>query len=94
MTTRRIFRYTIPDDGQEHTVRLTSEPLHVSTGQLIDEVDFWAEHDDDALEYPATFQVVGTGHPIPQGAAYTGTCPRTRGLVLHLYRIPTQQATP
>ena len=45
MGKRQVFRYTIPVDDQPHTVHLTNDPLHVANGQLIDEVEFWAEHD-------------------------------------------------
>jgi hypothetical protein len=86
---RQIFRYTVPVDDQAHVIHLTSDPLHVANGGTLDEVEFWAEHDMDALEYPAVFQVVGTGQPLPDGARYVGTCPRTReGIVWHLYRLP------
>lgn len=88
MSQRKMYRYTIPVDAQPHVVQLTNEPLHVDSGATIDEVDFWAEHDEGALEYPAAFQVAGTGHPLPDEAVYVGTCPRVRGLVWHLYRLP------
>lgn len=52
-------------------------------------VEFWAEHDPDAYtEEPRTFQVFGTGQPLPDGAAWVGTCDRTpEGLVWHLYEV-------
>ena len=89
MSKRTVYRYTIPVDDQSHVIRLTGDPLHVANGATLDEVEFWAEHDDEALEYPAAFQVVGTGQPLPEGAVYAGSAPRTReGLVWHLYRLP------
>ena len=89
MSKRQVFRYTVKVDDQPHTFDLTSDPLHVANGATLDEVEFWAEHDPDAPEYPAAFQVVGTGHPLPDGAVYVGTCPRTReGIAWHLYRLP------
>ena len=87
MSKRQVFRYTVQVDDQPHVIHLTHDPLHVDNGATLDEVDFWAEHDDGG-EYPAVFQVVGTGQPLPDGV-YVGTCPRTReGLVWHLYRLP------
>ena len=80
MSKRQVFRYTVPVDDQPHVIHLTN-------GATLDEVEFWAEHVMDAPEYPATFQVVGTGHPVPDGALYVGTCPRVHGLVWHLYRL-------
>ena len=67
-----------PFDDRPHVIDLTSDPLHVANGTTLDEVDFWSEHDMDAPEYPAAFQVVGTGQPLPDGALYVGTAPRTR----------------
>jgi hypothetical protein len=88
VSTRQVFRYTVPVDDRPHVIDLTNDPLHVANGVTLDEVEFWAEHDTDAEEYPAVFQVVGTGQPLPDGV-YVGTCPRTReGLVWHLYRLP------
>jgi hypothetical protein len=85
---RQVFRYKVPVDDQPHVIRLTNDPLHVANGATPDEVEFWAEHDTGAPEYPAVFQVVGTGQPLPEGARYVGTAPRTReGLVWHLYRL-------
>ncbi len=92
MGKRKVYRYTIPVDDQPHVVHLTNDPLHVAVGATVDEVEFWAEHDDGALEYPAAFQVVGTGQLLPEGARYAGTCPRVRGLVWHLYRLPLTTA--
>ena len=73
MSKRQVFRYTVPVDDRPHVIHLTNDPLHVANGVTLDEVEFWAEHDMDALEYPAAFQVVGTGHQIPDGARYVGT---------------------
>jgi hypothetical protein len=95
MSKRQVFRYTIPVDDQPHVIHLTNEPLHVASGMTLDEVEFWAEHDTGALEYPAVFQVVGTGQPLPDGARYVGTAPRTRqGLVWNLYQVSLAGAGP
>ena len=83
---RRMFRYVVPVDDRPHLVLLTSSPLHVANGSTLDEVEFWAEHVSGAPEVARAFQVFGTGHPLPEGARYVGTCPRTReGIVWHLY---------
>jgi hypothetical protein len=87
---RAVFRYQVSLDGPE-TIGLTGNP--VAFGALgysySGGIEFWAEHDDTLPEVPRTFTVVGTGHPVPDGAVYAGTAPRTReGLVWHLYEIP------
>jgi hypothetical protein len=89
---RRMFRYTVPVNGQPWMLALTvyAVPVHVAVGATLDEVDFWAEHADGAPERARWFQVFGTGHPLPPGACYVGTTARDRGLVWHLYEIVTE----
>jgi hypothetical protein len=85
---RAMYRYQVGLAGPE-TIGLTGEPA--AFGALADSagIEFWAEHDDAGIAVPRTFVVVGTGHPVPDGAVYAGTAPRTRhGLVWHLYELP------
>lgn len=84
---RQMFRYVVPVDDQQHTFPLTSNPRAVAAADL-DLVEFWAEHDDDP-GILRSFQVYGTGHPLPDDARWVGTCARQSGLVWHLYeRLP------
>jgi hypothetical protein len=66
------------------------EPAEIGDA-AIHVVEFWAEHDPDSFgEQPRTFQVFGTGHPIPDGMSWVGTCDRTPdGFVWHLYEVTT-----
>lgn len=85
---RRMLRYEVGLGGPV-TVGLAGDPVHA--GALGDGtgVEFWAEHDEAKPARPRAFQVFGTGHPLPEGAKWAGTCPRTPdGLVWHLYEIP------
>jgi hypothetical protein len=85
---RRIFKYTVPVDDQPHSFELTGEPLYVAATALGEEVEFWAEHDDEALEFTRTFQVVGTGHELPKCTRYIGTGKASRlRLVWHLVEV-------
>jgi hypothetical protein len=88
---RRMFRYTVPVNGQPWMLGLTGDPVHVAVGATLDEVDFWAEHADGAPERARWFQVFGTGHPLPPGARYAGTTARERGLVWHLFEIVSDE---
>jgi hypothetical protein len=85
---RRMFRYTVPVDDKAHEFALTSDPVAVAAPQ-VEVVEFWAEHDEDegAGAPRRVFQVFGTGHPLPEGAVWVGTCPRIHGLVWHLYEL-------
>jgi len=87
MGERRMYRYEIPVDDQAHVVTLTGEPLAFAATDT-ETVEFWAEHDDQAGRTDRAFRVVGTGHVIPDGARWVGTCPRHYGLVWHLYEVP------
>lgn len=95
MSARRMFRYTVPAGNVTWTFELTGDPVHVASNFLPGVVEFWAEHDDDAPAVARTFQVFGTGHPLPENAHYVGTCPRTpEGLVWHLYEIVSDEERP
>lgn len=84
---RAVWRYQIGLDGPE-TVGLNGDPVAFGALPGSVGVEFWAEHDDAKPEELRTFVIVGTGHPIPDGATYVGTAPRTReGLVWHLYEL-------
>jgi hypothetical protein len=88
MSDRAMYRYVIPVDDQPHGEVLTGEPVAVATTADGRAVEFWAEHDPELSKTAWTFQVFGTGQPIPDGADWVGTCPRTDlGLVWHLYEV-------
>ncbi len=85
---RRMFRYTVRADDRPWTFDLTGDPVHVANGATVAEVEFWAEHTEGAPARARRFQVFGTGHLLPPGARYVGTCPRTlSGIVWHLYEL-------
>lgn len=84
---RRMFRYTVPVDDQPWVFDLTASPVCVANGLALSEVDFWAEHSDGMEKIPRRFQVFGTGHQLPPGARWVGTCPRRSGIVWHLYEL-------
>jgi hypothetical protein len=82
-----MFRYTVLVDDQARVFDLTGDPVHVANGAALDEVEFWAEYTDGAPAKARRFQVFGTGHLLPPGARWAGTCPRVSGLVWHLYEL-------
>lgn len=85
---RRMFRYTVPVDDGIHTFSLTGDPVAFAATADSRAVEFWAEHDEDAPAPDRAFRVFGTGHSLPPGAVWAGTCPRTAlGLVWHLYEV-------
>jgi hypothetical protein len=84
---KRMFRYEVPVDDRTHAIQTTSAPQHIGCRE-VGVVEFWAEHDDTAEPFSSRYTVVGTGHQVPEGAAYLGTAPHESGLVWHLYRMP------
>ena len=86
--TRAMFRYEVPIDDDSHIFDLSHSPVAVAAPSDSGPVEFWCEHTDDASVVTRAFQVFGTGHRLPDGAKWIGTCPRTRGgLVWHLYEV-------
>jgi len=84
-----MFRYEIPVDDDKHVIPLSHDPVAVAaswTG-FAPFVEFWAEHTDSAPQARRAFRVFGTGQPLPEDARWVGTCPRTEGLVWHLYEV-------
>ena len=87
---RRMFRYVVPVDDRPHVIELWDTPVAVAArrdgGGF--SVEFWAEHAEGGLTIVHTYQVFGTGHPLPNGAEWVATCPRMpEGLVWHLYEL-------
>ena len=88
MSARMMYRYEVPIDDQPHVIPLTHSPVAVAAVQSWFAVEFWCEHTEGAPPSSRTFQVFGTGHPLPPGAKWRATCPRTpEGLVWHLYEV-------
>jgi hypothetical protein len=87
MADRRMFRYTVPVDDQEHVIPLSHSPVAIAADLF--SVEFWAEHTEGTPQVKRAFRVFGTGHPLPEDAEWVGTAPRTpEGAVWHLYEIP------
>lgn len=91
--TKTVLRHEVPIDDQPHTFKLTCDPHAVATKRIgvahanvTHRVEFWVEHEDGAAA-EWTFQVFGTGQPIPSSARLIGTTERLDGLVWHLYEL-------
>jgi hypothetical protein len=78
----RIFRHVVPIDDQAHTIetamakRLDARPVRVEA-RGDNTVEFWMPVGDGPAIVPRTFQVFGTGQPIPETACYHGTTSRS-----------------
>ncbi|MDT0306859.1 hypothetical protein RM780_07765 [Streptomyces sp. DSM 44917] len=95
MTVRRMLSYRVYVNDTPQRIAIGGDPVHVSAIRLgfgpdaPHVVQFWAEGSLEEPGTPRTFQVFGTGHPLPPGARWRGTTERTpEGLVWHLYELP------
>lgn len=94
---KSIFRYEVVVDDKPQRHLIQGEVRKVAAGySMIDGrrrhvIEFWAETEKPAPDgtlLQRTFQVFGTGHPLPAEAVWRGTCDRTpEGLVWHLYEL-------
>ncbi len=102
MTTRSIYRFSVPIDDRWHPLRLTGDVLNVGRPPSLDRsdteeryVELWAFHRDDApAPEPRYFRVFGTGHAIEDpDAKYVGTSFGVGGrAVWHLMELPKKTA--
>jgi hypothetical protein len=92
-----MLRYFVVVNDRPQSLTLWANPRHVAAARLgvgpdaQHIVEFWVEGYFEPYEDKAvvrTFQVFGTGHPLPEGAVWRGTTDRTpEGLVWHLYEL-------
>ncbi|MFI7468186.1 hypothetical protein [Nonomuraea sp. NPDC049646] len=93
-TSKCVLRYEVPIDGRPHTFELAYGPHKVAAKRIgaahvgvTHRVEFWAEHEDGVAVAERTFQVFGTGQPVPASARLVGTTERLDGLVWHLFQV-------
>jgi hypothetical protein len=93
---KTVLRYEVPINDQPHTFQLTHNPHAVATKRIgvapgtNVRVEFWVEYEDlpDIVTAARrTFQVFGTGQPIPSSARLIGATERLDGRVWHLYEV-------
>lgn len=90
---KRIYKHAVRLHPPVSEIALDedAEVLHVGmqydTQYLEDVVIFWAVHDDERPVTFRRFQVVGTGHPLPEGAQHRGTA-MAPPFVWHLVELP------
>lgn len=54
---------------------------------IMPKIDLWFAVDSSKQKETRTFQLVGTGNPVPGNGLYRGTCFPMRDLVLHVWEI-------
>jgi hypothetical protein len=85
-----IYRFEVPVDDRPHSFFMTPGPSfgprRIENKDNVT-VEFWAEV-LTGQTIQRRFQVVGTGHKLPEGSVYVGSAPRNRaGLVWHLVEV-------
>ena len=84
MNGRRVFKYPIHDATLRGDFPAGSVPRHF--GMQHGTTTLWIEVTDALVAKRRTFCIFGTGHEIPDGAVYVGTC-MDREFVWHLYEV-------
>jgi hypothetical protein len=81
---RTVYRYVVPVNDEAHEIELSGPIVHVAARSM-GNVEFWAlVGEQESLV--RTFQVFGTGHPLPHQAKYIGTA-LAGPLVWHLFEL-------
>jgi hypothetical protein len=90
---RAVHRYEVPVDDQPHDIEMPRRIVHVDC-RSADRVEIWAIAGEGA-EMIRTFQVFGTGQPLPASAFHIGTALAGRGgaLVWHLFELLAGEAS-
>ena len=88
---RSIWKYQVRTSGQPYEQRLPAGAKLLYLDKQLEFPHIWIEIDDQADEETRVFQVVGTGHRIPEGATYVGTW-QTPPFVWHLYELTQKHA--
>lgn len=74
---RKVFRYgpVVVTDGPQQVEMPVSATIVNVGSKTTGFIDIWAIVDEDAIEQTTvrTFQVFGTGHPLPEDAQYVDT---------------------
>lgn len=92
---RCILRYRIHLTSQPQILRAMPGPVvdvdaatigvdHPAATYVL---DLWIDGDGEDVTSQRTFQVVGTGQPIPERARYCGSASRAGGFKWHLYEL-------
>ena len=84
---KTIWKFLIGSTGPcDIDVPTGCELVHVDRDPATGLMAFWAEVEPDVGKSPRRFKIVGTGHPIPKGAAHRGTMIQG-DYVWHLYEL-------
>lgn len=78
----------------KYPLAITDVTILSLTGQVLyfaeqhGRLTIWAEHDQNVEPVLRQFQVVGTGHPVPDDGRFLGSTVTTGGhFVFHLYEV-------
>ena len=84
-----IFKYAIPLElDKVHKVLMFKNACILYVDQQRDTPTFWAAIDTDESTGIRYFQIVGTGHKLPEGGSYIGSTSTHGGnYVWHIYEV-------
>lgn len=86
---KRVLKWPVPVDGRPHAVG-RGQVAHVGSSPenagRTDRVDVWTIEDDRSRVPDRAVQVFGTGHEVPESAAYLGSVV-VGPLVWHVFEV-------
>jgi hypothetical protein len=91
---KSIYKYTLGPAGRQ-TIDIPTgfKVRHVGpqrvTSATMEGIQLWAEVDPNAPTVAATFEMAGTGHPVPVTGIYCGTAVMGDGFIWHIYLVGT-----
>lgn len=91
MATRTVWKQAVEVSDKSTHIRMptTTKPLYVAMQYGRPTVWFEVDPDPSRLSGTCEFRIFGTGHQIPRGWEYVGTCiDRKLHLVWHVYWKP------
>lgn len=80
-----VWKFKLPLEAMS-TIQMPVGAKIVHVGEQCGEICMWAEVDVTSENGPRLFYVVGTGHPMPQGALYHIGTVQIMEFVWHVYQ--------
>lgn len=89
MSSRTVWRFPVAPNKNRQFITAPGRVKLLAIGPSREGLSIWVEVDQGEPETTTPYWILGTGWPIPEGAAYVGTDVGATGWVWHLYAEPT-----
>jgi hypothetical protein len=82
---RTIWKFPLKLVDGRQPIQMPCDAVLLHVAMQGDSPCIWAMVDPENARMPRGFAVVGTGHRIPNGSSYVGTCQHGDALVWHVF---------